>query len=279
MLDLLKEFLDRTKSLRQEVKTLSARTIGSLAIRQRAEALGSEWCNEVCPQLLANGGFDVAKLADYSVEFERLIKLSAPSNLRTSYLSVLDSVTKQFRTDFILPIQQGKVAFSPALTSFDKFLTQIGGVDESDYLKEALSCAKHGYFRAATVMGWCAAIDRIHRKIEELGFVKFNVASARMASEKTGRFKKFNQTQNVNSLSEIREVFDTIVLWIVEGMELIDSNQHTRLHACFEMRCHAGHPGEAPTTEYNLLSFFSDIEQIVLSNPRFALKISATNAS
>jgi len=49
-----------------------------------------------------------------------------------------------------------------------------------------------------------------------------------MASQTAGRFKKFNAVQNVSSLSEIREVFDTVILWVVEGMELIDSNQHRK---------------------------------------------------
>jgi hypothetical protein len=72
-------------------------------------------------------------------------------------------------------------------------------------------------------------------------------------------------------MSELREVFDTDVLWIIEGLELIDSNQHTRLKSCFDMRCHSAHPGEAPITEYNLLSFYSDLDKIILSNPKFAL--------
>jgi hypothetical protein len=77
------------------------------------------------------------------------------------------------------------------------------------------------------------------------------------------------QFQNVNSISEIREVFDTVVLWIIEGMALIDSNQHTRLRSCFDMRCQGAHPGDAPITQFNLLSFFSDLDQIVFSNAKF----------
>lgn len=37
------------------------------------------------------------------------------------------------------------------------------------------------------------------------------------------------------------------------------------------MRCHSGHPGEAPITEYNTLSFFSDIFEIILTNSGFTL--------
>jgi hypothetical protein len=70
-------------------------------------------------------------------------------------------------------------------------------------------------------------------------------------------------------LSELREVFDNDMLWVIEGMTLIDSNQHTRLRSCFDMRNQSAHPGEASITEYNLASVFSDIDQIVLSNTKF----------
>lgn len=271
MLEDLKSFLAEMKDFRRSLKAYKPVTVGQTKMRRRAEAIGSRWCNEICPKLKAGGAFETALLEKYTTIFSRLIKLSAPSNRRSSYLAVMDGAIRGFREHFILPIQQGKASVGGQRSSFDEFLAKIASNDEGDYFKEALSCATHGYFRAATVMGWCTAIDRVHRRIEEIGFPTFNVTSAQMSSQKSGRFKKFNQTQNVNSLSELREVFDNIILWIIEGMGLIDSNQHTRLRSCFDMRCQAAHPGEAPSTEYNLLSFFSDIDQIVLSNPRFAL--------
>ena len=272
MLDRVKTFLEEVRRFRSELKAVTFNTIGQKKLRVKAEWIGTTWCNDIGPKLRASGGFTPEVLDRYTEKFAKLIVLSSPSNRKSSYLSLLEEVLKDFRKDFVLPIQQAKVAVSSAVSSFDAFLTKIAPSDEGEYFKEALSCAKQGYFRAATVMGWCTAIDRIHRKVEELGFAMFNVTSAQMASQTSGRFKRFNQTQNVNSVSELREVFDNIVLWVVEGMGLIDFNQHTRLRSCFEMRCQAAHPGEAPTTEYNLLSFFSDIDQIVLVNPKFALK-------
>lgn len=276
MLEGLKSFLEEVKGLRAEVKAISTTTVGSKALRGATEALGSRWCNEISPELGSKDGFAADLIARYDQGFSKLIVLSAPSNRKSSYVSTLDAIIKDFRKDFVLPIQQGKVKLSRGSSTFDTFLSKIAPSDEGAYFKEAISCAKHGYLRAATVMAWCTAIDRIHRKIDEIGFASFNVTSAQMASQTAGRFKRFNQTQNVSSLSDLREVFDSTVLWIIEGMGLIDSNQHTRLRSCFEMRCHSAHPGEAPTTEYNLLSCFSDIEQIVLANPKFALKPKGT---
>jgi hypothetical protein len=35
------------------------------------------------------------------------------------------------------------------------------------------------------------------------------------------------------------------------------------------MRCQSAHPGDAPITQFNLLSFFSDLDQIIFSNAKF----------
>lgn len=64
----------------------------------------------------------------------------------------------------------------------------------------------------------------------------------------------------------------TDVLWVIEGMQLIDSNERTRLVSCFDMRCHSGHPGAAPITKYNVVSCFSDIVEIIITNPKFSLR-------
>ncbi len=263
----LKTFHDDLKTLRRDLKAEANPQVAKKGLRERAEGLGSRWFSDLSPGL-SQLGFSAELVDRYSAACARLIKLSAPNNLKKSYLDALDSLIKPMRDELILPIKSGAVS-EAAKSPFNEFVSNLEGVEESEYFQESLNCAKSGYLRAAAVLGWCAGIDRVHRKIEAMGFSKFNVTSAQMASQSKGRYKRFNQTQNVTSISELREVFDTTILWIIEGMGLIDSNQHTRLRSCFEMRCHSAHPGEAPITEYNLLSFFSDLQQIVLENPSF----------
>ena len=48
-------------------------------------------------------------------------------------MNVLDKVTRDFRKDFILPIQQGKVTLSPSSSSFDAFLKTIASSDEGEW--------------------------------------------------------------------------------------------------------------------------------------------------
>ncbi len=265
----LQSLLDDLKAYRRDLKAETVEQVAKKALRDRAKELGSRWHQEFAARL-ASSGVRADVVDAYTAGFSRLIKLSSPNNRRATYLETVGSLIKSYRDDFLIPAQKGELT-GDTPTAFDAFFASIANPDESSYLREALLCAKAKYYRAAAVLGWSAAIDRIHRKVEALGCASFNVTSAQMSSQKVGRFKKFNQTQNVNSLSELREVFDTIVLWVIEGLGLIDSNQHTRLRSCFEMRCQSAHPGDAPVTAFNLMSFFSDLDQIVFSNPKFTI--------
>lgn len=270
MLQQLKELYIEIKTLKQKVQSVKSKTISQKDIRSIAEELGTKWFNSFSEALKERYELSDEVIEIYNSEFSRLIKISAPSNLRSSYLDTLSNILNDFRKNIILHIQTKPNNYiEPSL--LNKILSGLQDDYENEYLSEAINCAEKGYLRAAVVIGWCATIDRIHRKIDELGFPKFNVTSSQMASETTGRFKRFNSPQNISSLSELREVFDNIILWILEGMQLIDSNQHTRLKSCFDLRCQCAHPGDAPVTEYNLLSYFSDISEIVLKNNKFIL--------
>lgn len=156
------------------------------------------------------------------------------------------------------------------IPELDAVLKIITNKSELDYLTEAANCLKNGYIKASIVLGWCATINRIHLKIEQIGFSNFNTASTKMKNA-SGIYKQFNKEFSISSLSEMREVFDNDVLWIIEYMGLIDSNQRKRLKVCFDMRCQAAHPGDAPFKQPNAIAFFSDIIEIVLSNQKFII--------
>lgn len=271
LLESLKQLHTNLLSLRKAISAETSKTISKKPLREQAEQICSTWFSGLSDQLNATGAIQAAILQSYTDCFSRLIKISAPNNLKESYLDVLGNLSKKFRDDLILPIQKNPTTQNNA-SLLTKMLADLPNPDEDDYLKEAINCASHEYFRAAVVLGWCAAIDRIHRAIEVIGFAKFNITSASIASQAQGRFKKFNSPQNISSLSEMREVFDTVVLWIIEGMQLIDSNQHARLKGCFDLRCQCAHPGDAPVTEFNLLSYFSDLNEIIFRNPKFKTK-------
>lgn len=270
MVEKLQTFHTDLKALLRTLKKESNPRVAKKHLREEAERLGKGWFSDIEPELRRRSLFSDELLAKYAGGCQRLIKLSSPNHSVTNYKNTIETLVKPMQDDLILPIQTS-LNTGAAPTVFQSFVTSLKDPEESDYFQESIDCAKRGFLRAAAVMAWCAAINRIHLKIQAIGFSSFNDASVQMANQQKGRFKRFDQKQIVTSLSELREVSDRTALWIIEGMGLIDSNQHTRLSGCYEMRCHCAHPGQAPITEYNLMSIFSDIQQIVLENPKFEL--------
>ena len=267
--DRLEALLKRVKALKVNIKSQSALSVGRVSVRHEAKALGSIWHKDFVPAL--KYFLSAESLENYNSNFTQLIKLSSPNNKVSSYLEALDAIIKPFKDELLVPSQQGTLQ-GHAPTAFDAFFALLTSAEEGDYLAEAIACANAKHYRAAAVLGWSAAIDRIHRVIDARGIDKFNAMSQQMHVATAGRYKRFNNKgQIVANIGELREVFDTAILWVIEGMQLIDTNQHARLSACFEIRCHSAHPGDAPITPYNLMSFFSDLEQIVFKNPKFQL--------
>ena len=270
--DQLQALLTRVKALRKSLKAENNPNVAKVSLRTEANALGREWHKDFAAKLKSS--LTAEALENYSTQFTRLIKLSSPNNKVSSYLTALELIIKPFNEDLLIPSQQGALG-GAATSSFDAFFAVLSNADESDYLAEAVACAKHGHLRAAVVLGWSAAVDRIQRVVELKGFDKFNSMVLQMTAATTGRYKRFKKIDPVTNTAELQEVFDKPLLWVIEGMGMIDTNEHARLVSCFDMRCHGAHPGNAPITSYNLMSFFSDLDQIVFMNPKFKLPATA----
>ena len=138
-------------------------------------------------------------------------------------------------------------------------------------MQEAVECAAAGHSRAAIVMGWCCAVDRVQRKLMSLGLSKFNAASKKLKDKTTGKFKRWKKVFSISNLSELQTVFDKDLIVILEGMGLVDGNQAQRLDTCFQYRNHSAHPGDAPIAEAHVVTFFTDINSIILQNPTLAV--------
>jgi hypothetical protein len=268
-LEKLETLESRLRKLRAEIKKLTVKQVGRKSLRDEADALADFWVEEVRSPLEFRFGLESGTIEKYADSFKRLHVLSRPNNLVSSYKSTLDGLLKNFKNDLILPVQQ-----SAGVSEREQLRAIISNVPEEDvseYLAEAAACAEAGYLRAAIVMGWCAAIDRIHKALLVTGLSRFNAASATMKKQTSGRFKKFNKQFNVASLNDLQEVFDGDLLWVLEGMNLIDSNEGNRLRSLAEYRNQSAHPGNAPIGEVHVVAFFSDIVEIVLTGSSFSL--------
>jgi hypothetical protein len=208
-----------------------------------------------------------------SERFEALLAITRGEPTKAVYLKAVGEIVTTYKTDILHQIEIGSFTTVSGL-SIAPYIEGLP-VDEGDYLDEAQRCLSVEALRGCIVLGWCATISRIHQKIEQVGFPVFNKATEEMSAKTIGRFKPYNKKFSIDSVSELQRVFDTELLWVLEYLGLIDSNQHQRLRHCFDLRNHSAHPGLAPITGENLYSFFSDITKIVLKivlkNPKFEL--------
>ena len=266
----LKEFQTRLKSLKKEVSLESGHCISKSALRNAADEIATMWVEKLRSPLEHKFKLDKDLIRGTAESMKRLHILSRPNNLKSSYLKVLSAVLKQFDNRFVLPIKQTTFEVDNIL-DLTKIIPTLPDPDESIYLQEAIDCAAAGYRRAAIVMGWCCGIDRIQRKVIAIGFAAFNAASTKIKNQTSGKFKRWNKEFKISTLSELQMIFDNDLIIVLEGMGLIDGDQAQRLAICFQYRNHSAHPGKAPIEDPHVITFFTDINSIILQNPNFAI--------
>src|SRR5690242_14606504 len=91
----LKDFESRLKTLRADVKRENVSQIAKASLRNTAENLGSEWFSSIEPELKLSS-LDPSVLLTYSENFHALVKISAPNNLRSRYMTVLQDIVGNF---------------------------------------------------------------------------------------------------------------------------------------------------------------------------------------
>jgi len=268
ILSRLLEFRRKLRALKKAVSAEKGKSINKASLRSDADAIATMWVEELRSPLEHKCKLDKQVIEETAENMKHLHVLSRPSNLKASYLSVLDGALRKFDDRFILPIKQTSFAVEKVL-DLTRIIPSLASPEESLYLKEAIDCAAAGYHRAAIVMGWCCAIDRMQKKIQAVGLTQFNAASTKIKNQTSGKFKRWNKVFTIATLSELQTIFDTDLIVVLEGMGLLDGNQAQRLETCFEYRNHSAHPGAAPIGDPHVVTFFTDINAIILQNPHF----------
>jgi len=260
---------DSARKLKNEIQQIEGENLYRQSTKIAVRQLCNKWFEEIDPVLARFGVSDETK-KKYHDFFSSLLELAIKTSRKATYVKIIGQILSTLRDDLFLIVS--KSAGQTVSTAHLAKILENATEEEKDYLNEALGCAGSGFFRASVVLGWSAAVHRMHKTIEKLGFDEFKKKSEEMKNVTEGRFKRFNKSFSVNSLSELEAtVFDKDMLWVLEYWGLIDANQHERLSLCFTMRNNSAHPGEAPITEENLASFYSDLKIIVFDNPKFRL--------
>lgn len=273
----LKQFYSVIKECRNSIYTSKNKQIQNKTYLNKLEQIATEWFDSYDPLIRRIDKIDDNTKSFFHESFGKLLEYSAKSPTKQSVTGTLDIIVDNFSKKILIPIQKAS-NLSLQANYLAKYLEGLEGL-ELEYMQEATDCANMGKNRAAIMLGWCSAVDRMHKTIQNLGFDKFNQASEQMFNIKSGRYKRFTKKFEVQNLSDLRmTVFDNDLLWILEFMQLIDGNEHEKLQVSFTYRNICSHPGDAKITPENLESFFSDIYQIIFKNSKFK-KIDKENSN
>jgi hypothetical protein len=257
------------EELKSKVKAVEGKFTSRKNIRDQAKDIATTWFKLIMPSL-PNYGIDGQCAIEYELRFDRLLDLGNSRNSRTrTYLSTLDEILKNYKKDLLIPIQRHYEPTNSLASLRGQFMqaTEV----EKKYLREAFDCAERGWLRASLVMGWCAFVHRMHKVVEKRGFDEFSRTTT-VLKEAKGRYRWFTRDYEVSTISEFRSLIpDSALMHVLEYWGYLESNQHERMKRNYDMRNQAAHPGEAPITEENLLSFYSDLREIVYNNPKFSL--------
>jgi hypothetical protein len=255
-----------TKKLYTKIKKDPGIFVSQEKTKKEVRDLCLFWFREIKIQELAGVHADI--IEKYNSAYRKLLNLTLNNNRRTSYVQIMSAIVSSYNTDIFLPsITRSKQNDTPIqIWDFASGLSE----EELDYITESVGCANNKFYRAATILGWCAAVNRMHDSIEYFGLNKFNLKSQEMKNISQGRYKRFNKSFDVKTRNELASnVFDNDLLWVLEYTGFIDANQLERLMICFTMRNNSAHPGDAGITSENLISFYSDIKTIIFENEKF----------
>lgn len=266
----LEKYKDLLRHLKKDLTLLPSDRVSKKSLREAADAIATMWVEELRSTLEHKFKLDTKIIKTTADDMKYLHVLSRPNNLKSSYLRVVNTTLKKFDDNFLLPIKQTSFAIEKVL-DLTKIIPTLPNPNESQYLQEAIECAASGHRRAAIVMGWCCVINRIQREIMSIGFAKLNSTSTNLKNQTSGKFKRWNKEFSVSTISELQQIFDNDLITILEGMGLIDGNQAQRLETCFQYRNHSAHPGGAPVGDPHVVTFFSDINEIIFQNSHFAV--------
>lgn len=266
--DEIKVFRSKLTGLKKTIESQSKKQIFTKSILSELQDIGTLWFDKFESPLRHFYNFDQNVIDRYHESIGKVLELSTINPATSTVLGLLKDIEKNINQDILVPVlkhQNGIRKYG----KYSNILTGKKGI-ELEYLKEAVECAEEGHFRAAIILGWAAAIDRLHKTVMKIGLHKFNNATVQMCAITSGRYKRFNKKFEIQNLSDLRmSVFDNDLLWVLEFLGLMDGNEHEKLEICFTMRNTCAHPGEAKYSSENLASFFSDLDGLVFNNPRF----------
>lgn len=270
MIGPVEEFSEELADLLAAIKANKSLLISKQGLRKRVSQVSMKWLGKISPRLRANPNLEDAMISKVDAAFEKALELSTSKNRKTTYAQVLNQLPKEIQRDILIPL----IKTTPTTSLLDgiaaKAFSLTKSEEEKQLFDEAFRAARAGCFKAATVMSWCAAIDRLRSFVKAQGLHKFNQTSQKLKNINTGFYKRFSKSFNLTLENELQEVFDKDLIIVLSGMVSLDLNQTSGLLRLFDIRNSCAHPSTYTMDELSFASFVNEILNLILSNPKLS---------
>ena len=243
MIEQLERFLSSLTDLQEAIKKNKSAFVSRAALRTQAKSCCKSWLN-ISTQLRGDGFLDDQTLNLIDEKLEKILELTDSNNRKVSYTKLLAPLPKEIQKLVLVPlIKKSKTAQNPLTAAIlSKIYSSLNSDEERKYFEEAARAGASQCYKAATVMAWCAAIDRLRKVVEKLGLNNFNKMSKQLKARKAGHYKHFSKEFNIKQTNELQEVFDKDLITILSAMVNLDLNELKAVLHLFEVRNHCAHP-------------------------------------
>jgi hypothetical protein len=131
--------------------------------------------------------------------------------------------------------------------------------DERDVADEAFRAYEAGCYRAAVVLFWCAAGNRMRDHIENhLTFAAYNGSSAAVYQSQHQLYRRFSRDYPVSGRPELDEVPDAHILAVLLYSQVLVSNAYQILDQVRVTRNLCAHGGHTPIGARRCAASFED---------------------
>jgi hypothetical protein len=262
-------FIVQLSELATRVRANSSEYVSKQGLRRKLTSISMRWLQELSPHIRANGRVQDSVVNEVDSTFEKILMLSGSSNRKASYVKHLRDATQVLQQSVLVPL----IKSTPTTSLLDgiaaKVLAQNLSVEQKSYLEEAFTSARAGCFKAATVMTWCAAIDRLRSFVLVKGLDVFSQTSVALRQNNNGFYRHFKSDVNITMENELQEIFDRNLIIIISGMNnALDINQARALLNLFDKRNSSAHPSANVVDELAYAGFLSELNTLVFANPK-----------
>jgi hypothetical protein len=266
----VEEFLERLAFFEKDIRKLKTVSVSRPDLRDEARRMIKLWL-PLAGAIEGNPTVAIAALAETESRLERLRDLANGKNPKKQYFALLKLVLPAIENQILNPlIKQSGLRATPE--TLGRLFAGIPAADPDmkSYLDEALVCARNDCFRAAVILGWCAAAYRMHQKLLGLGLGPLQAELDKMRLEnKHPLFRSFTKTYVIASAADIEEVPDAHLVLLCRFLGWFDDSQYKQMRSCIDLRNACAHPAHYQLDAVKLQVYFADLIQMVFNNPMF----------